>query len=58
VTSSGYELSPPGERVADLSRLFELQSLAATEQVAMLADGQRIPVTCSFREIEERLRFA
>jgi two-component system LytT family response regulator len=44
--------------ILNLSRLRELQSLTPTEHVAILADGQRISVTRSFREIEGRLRFS
>jgi two-component system, LytTR family, response regulator len=44
--------------IVNLDRLRELQTMTATEQVAVLADGQRVPVTRSIREIEQRLRFA
>lgn len=44
--------------ILNLRRVKELQSLSAGEHVAILHDGQRIGITRSLREIEERLRFA
>jgi two-component system LytT family response regulator len=41
----------------NLRRVRELQSVMPGEHVAILADGQRVPMTRSIREVEERLRF-
>jgi two-component system LytT family response regulator len=44
--------------ILNLRRVKELQSLSAGDHVAILTDGQRIGMTRSLREVEERLRFA
>ncbi len=44
--------------ILNLRRVKELQSISAGEHVAILHDGQRVGITRSVREIEERLRFA
>lgn len=44
--------------ILNLRRVKELQSISAGDHVAILHDGQRIGITRSLREIEERLRFA
>ena len=64
-TLSALEAQLPGDAflrvsrsaIVHLRRVKELQSVAAGEHVAILADGQRLPVTRSIREVEERLRF-
>ncbi|MHA3770824.1 LytR/AlgR family response regulator transcription factor [Verrucomicrobiota bacterium sgz303538] len=43
--------------ILNLRRVRELQSLAPGEHIAILADGQRVPITRSLREVEDRLRF-
>ena len=43
--------------ILNLRRVRELQSLAPGEHVAILTDGQRVPITRSLREVEDRLRF-
>ena len=42
--------------ILNLRRLRELQSVAPGEHIAILVDGQRVPMTRSLREVEERLR--
>ena len=42
--------------ILNLRRVQELQSLSAGDHVAILVDGQRIPISRSMREVEERLR--
>ena len=42
--------------ILNLRRVQELQSVAPGENVAVLTDGQRVPMTRSLREVEERLR--
>lgn len=42
--------------ILNLRRVRELQSVMPGEQVAILTDGQRLPITRSLREVEERLR--
>jgi two-component system LytT family response regulator len=44
--------------ILNLRRVKELQSIALGEHVAILQDGQRVPVTRSIREVEEKLRSA
>ncbi len=44
--------------ILNLSRVKELQSVAPGEHVAILAGGQRVPMTRPLREVEERLRAA
>ncbi len=44
--------------ILNLGRVRELQSIAPGEHVAILLDNQRVPMTRSLREIEERLRSA
>lgn len=44
--------------ILNLQRVKELQSITAGEHVAILHDGQKVAITRSVREIEERLRFA
>jgi two-component system, LytTR family, response regulator len=43
--------------ILNLRRVRELQSIAPGEHVAILSEGQRVPITRSLRDIEERLRF-
>jgi two-component system LytT family response regulator len=43
--------------ILNLRRVRELQSLSDGEHVAILTDGQRVGITRSLREVEERLRF-
>jgi two-component system LytT family response regulator len=43
--------------ILNLRRIKELQAVAPGENVAILTDGQRIPMTCALREVEEHLRF-
>jgi two-component system, LytTR family, response regulator len=55
--------APPFIRVSrsailNLRRVREIQAVAAGEHVALLHDGQRIPITRSIREVEERMRYA
>ena len=42
--------------ILNLRRVKELQSVAPGEHLAILADGQRVSMTRSLREVEERLR--
>jgi two-component system LytT family response regulator len=42
--------------ILNLRRVKELQSLSAGEHVAILEDGQRIGISRSLREVEEKLR--
>ena len=44
--------------ILNLRRVRELQSVAPGEYVAILLDGQRVGITRSIREVEERLRLA
>ena len=44
--------------ILNLRRVKELQAVAPGEQTAILLDGQRVPMTRSLREVEERLRLA
>jgi two-component system LytT family response regulator len=44
--------------ILNLQRVKELQSITAGEHVAILHNGQKVAITRSIREIEERLRFA
>ncbi len=44
--------------LVNLRRIRELRATGGSEHVAVLADGQKVPVTRSAREVEERLRFA
>jgi two-component system LytT family response regulator len=43
--------------ILNLHRIQELQTVTPTEHVAILTDGQRIAMTRSIREVEERVRF-
>lgn len=43
--------------ILNLRRIRELQSVTSGEYVAILFDAQRIPITRTIREVEERLRF-
>jgi len=43
--------------ILNLRRVKELQSLPAGEHVAMLEDGQRVSISRSLREVEERLKY-
>ncbi len=42
--------------ILNLRRVKELQSVAPGEHLAILSGGQRVPMTRSLREVEERLR--
>jgi two-component system LytT family response regulator len=44
--------------IANLGRVKEIQAVAPGEHVAILHTGQRLAITRSLREVEERLRFA
>jgi two-component system LytT family response regulator len=55
---------PPGtflrvsrSAILNLRRVRELQAVTPGENVAILIDGQRIPMTCTIHEVEEQLRF-
>ena len=58
------QLAPAGflrvgrSAIVNLRRIKELQGHAPNDNVALLHDGQRVPVTRPLREVEERLRFA
>jgi two-component system, LytTR family, response regulator len=43
--------------ILNLKRVKELQSLSAGEHVAILEDGQRITISRSLREVEEKLKY-
>jgi len=43
--------------ILNLRRVKEVQSVSAGENVCILTDGQRLPMTRSLREVEEKLRF-
>ena len=63
---AGFEAqlpTPPFLRVSrsaivNLRRVKELQSIAPSDYFAILEDGQRIPITRSIREVEERMKYA
>jgi two-component system LytT family response regulator len=63
-TMSALESQLPGEvfcrvsrsAILNLRRVSELQSLSAGDHVAILTDGQRIGISRSLREVEERLK--
>lgn len=65
-TLSGMEQQLPPEQfqrvsrsaIVNLRQVREIQAVAPGEHVAILHSGQRIPITRSVREVEERLRFA
>jgi two-component system LytT family response regulator len=44
--------------IVHLRRVKELQTVAPGEHLAILQDGQRVAITRSLREVEERLRFS
>jgi len=44
--------------IVNLTRVREIQAVAPGEHVAILHTGQRLSITRSLREVEERLRFA
>ena len=44
--------------IVNLRRVKEIQTVAPGEHIAILTDGQRVAITRSLREVEERLRFA
>jgi len=44
--------------IVNLRRVRELLSVFPGEHVAVLRDGQRIPITRDFRKIQERLKFS
>ncbi|MEI8343265.1 MAG: LytTR family DNA-binding domain-containing protein, partial [Verrucomicrobiota bacterium] len=44
--------------IANLRRVKEIQTVAQGDHVAILLTGQRLAITRSLREVEERLRFA
>jgi len=58
------ELPPDGflrlsrSAVVNLRRVKEIQTIAPGEHLAILHTGQRLPITRSLREVEERLKFA
>jgi two-component system LytT family response regulator len=43
--------------IINLRRVKGLQAVTPGENVAILIDGQRIPMTCTIHEVEEQLRF-
>jgi two-component system LytT family response regulator len=63
-TMSALETQLPGEMfcrvsrssILNLRRVQELQSLSAGDHVAILNDGQRIGISRSLREVEEKLK--
>lgn len=63
-TMSALEAELPGEvfcrvsrsTILNLRQVKELQSLSPGEHVAILTDGQRIGISRSLREVEERLK--
>lgn len=63
-TMSALEAQLPGDfflrasrsAILNLRRVKELQAVSSAEHVAILEDGQRIAITRSLREVEERLR--
>jgi DNA-binding LytR/AlgR family response regulator len=50
-------LSVSRSAIVNLRRVKELQAVTPGENVAILIDGQRIPMTCTIHEVEEQLRF-
>ena len=42
--------------ILNLHRIKELHSLSSGEHLAILADGERVPISRNLREIEERLK--
>jgi len=44
--------------IVNLRRVKEIQAVAPGEHVAILLSSQRLPITRSLREVEERIRFA
>jgi len=63
-TMSALESQLPGDvfcrvsrsAILNLRRVKELQSISAGDHVAILTDGQRIGISRSLREVEERLK--
>jgi len=53
-----YFLRLSRSAIVNLRRVKELLSISSGEHIAVLRDGQRLPITRSFRAIEERLKFA
>ncbi len=43
--------------ILNLRKVKEVQAISAGENVCILADGQRLPMTRSLREVEDRIRF-
>jgi two-component system LytT family response regulator len=43
--------------ILNLRRVKELQAVTPGENIAILIDGQRIPMTRTIHEVEEQLRF-
>ncbi len=64
-TMNALEAQLPADRflrvsrsaIVNLRRIKEIQAVAPGEHVALLEDGQRVQMTRSLREIEERMRF-
>jgi two-component system LytT family response regulator len=64
-TMNALEAQLPGDSflrvsrsaILNLRRVKELQSVMPGEHVAILVEGQRVAITRSLREVEERLRF-
>lgn len=56
--SGGPFLRVSRSAILNLQRVKELQSVAPGEHLAILSDGQRVPMTRSLREVEDRLRLA
>lgn len=44
--------------IVNLQRIRELRTVTPGEHIALLGDGQRIPITRSLREVEAHLRFS
>jgi two-component system LytT family response regulator len=63
-TMSALETQLPGDTfcrvsrsaILNLRRVHELQSLSAGDHVAILSDGQRIGISRSLREVEQKLK--
>lgn len=55
LSSEGF-LRVSRSAIVNLRRIKELQSVAPGEQIAILVDGHRVPMTRGIREVEEQLR--
>ena len=55
LSSEGF-LRVSRSAIVNLRRVKELRAVAPGEQIAILVDGQRVPMTRGIREVEEQLR--